>query len=531
MQFEKLGSILYEGIKYSREFLLDFMNFTLDVSSKIKLYYQLYNQIAEGIKCGKIPAGTRLPSVRMLSEEAKASKNTVTKAYSELEKDGFIYSESKRGYFVAEYKGAKNELPAQDEQEKESQSRKKEDNSIPTVDSILKQYAQNNESVAKSIIIPSEEIQSESLLKKPVEMSEPKEDAPVAAEESKAEADRTEIASAGQNTPEAAVAENKADEKLSLPEANDLAKASEKASEKDLEKVAEEAATKKAVQEAESSDFDGEAFFEKYLFESYKNILMTGRRKLLYAKSGPFGDESFRRVLADFIFKFHNIKASPENIIVGSGMEMLLWNVLQLKCMNTPVVKYRGLLNLANQASEGNLQGLKAFAAVAEDTAQSTKQIFLDANIPVREVPVDDQGISFDFLVTSGTTIVYVTPGDIPLGSFEDNKQRKQEILDWAKKVPYRYIIEYDTDTSKEADSLYKQDDDSDKVIYINSFSNLLCQGINAAFLILPKDVCNEYKQHYANFDCSLSYLDQLALTDFITKGHLESYLNSLEDL
>jgi len=146
-------------------------------------------------------------------------------------------------------------------------------------------------------------------------------------------------------------------------------------------------------------------------------------------------------------------------------------------------------------------------------------------------VPVDDQGISFDFLVTSGTTIVYVTPGDIPLGSFEDNKQRKQEILDWAKKVPYRYIIEYDTDTSKEADSLYKQDDDSDKVIYINSFSNLLCQGINAAFLILPKDVCNEYKQHYANFDCSLSYLDQLALTDFITKGHLESYLNSLEDL
>ena len=495
------------------------MNFTLDVSSKIKLYYQLYNQIAEGIKCGKIPAGTRLPSVRMLSEEAKASKNTVTKAYSELEKDGFIYSESKRGYFVAEYKGAKNENPAQEEQEKESQSRKKEDNSIPTVDSILKQYAQNNESVAKSIIIPSEEIQSESVLKVPEKMPEkmpdPKEDSHQAAEEtkaeeSKAEADKAESSSAGQSIPEAAVAESKAEENLPLPEG----------------KVPE-----KVPVEAAANDFDGDAFFEKYLFESYKNILMTGRRKLLYAKSGPFGDESFRRVLADFIYKFHNIKASPENIIVGSGMEMLLWNVLQLKCMNTPVVKYRGLLNLANQASEGNLQGLKAFAAVAEDTAQSTKQIFLDANIPVREVPVDDQGISFDFLVTSGTTIVYVTPGDIPLGSFEDNKQRKQDILDWAKKVPYRYIIEYDTDTSKEADSLYKQDDDSDKVIYINSFSNLLCQGINAAFLILPKDVCNEYKQHYANFDCSLSYLDQLALTDFITKGHLESYLNSLEDL
>jgi len=467
------------------------MNFTLDISSKIKLYYQLYNQITEGIKCGKIPAGTRLPSVRMLSEEAKVSKNTVTKAYSELEKDGFIYSESKRGYFVAEYKDSNNESADINAEEKENPIRKKDDNSIPTVDSILKQYAQNNESVTKSIILPSTEIQEE-------------------------------------KTNEDNITEK------TIPEPQPTISEKTPASENTISKIAPVENlqdTRPNHSEITPNDFDGDAFFEKYLFESYKNILMTGKRKLLYAKSSPFGDEGFRKVLADFIFKFHRIKASPENIIVGSGMEMLLWNVLQLKCMNTPVIKHRGLLNLANQASEGNLQGLKAFAAVAEDTAKSTKQIFLDANIPVREVPVDDQGISFDFLVTSGTTIVYVTPTDIPLGSFEENTQRKQEILDWAKKVPYRYVIEYDTDTSKEASSLYKQDDDSDKVIYINSFSNLLCQGINAAFLILPKDVCYEYKQHYANFDCSLSYLDQLALTDFITKGHLESYLNSLEDL
>ena len=212
---------------------------------------------------------------------------------------------------------------------------------------------------------------------------------------------------------------------------------------------------------------------------------------------------------------------------------MLLWNVLRLQSVNTPIVKPegKGLLSLANQASEGSLQALKPFASVAEDTAKSTKQIFLDANIPVREVPVDDQGISFDFLVTSGTTIVYVTPGDIPVGTFEENDQRRDDILEWAGKVSYRHIIEYDTDTSKDAKNLYKQKDTDDKVIYINSFSNLLCQGINAAFLILPSDICEDYKQHYANFDCSLSYLDQLALTEFITKGHLESYLNNLEDL
>lgn len=431
------------------------MNFTVDDSSKIKRYYQIYTQIADEIKSGKIPAGSRLPSVRMLSESANVSKNTVTKAYSELEKAGFIYSENKRGYFVSEYKGDKAEsLDYTNTTEKVTMEEKKETNSIPTVDSILKQYAMNNEASAKKIL-------------------------PVNAE------------------------------------------------------IKEAPALTQAPKEQNAAEVQDEAFFEKYILESYKAILTTPKRKFLHEKSEPFGDISLRKALASFISKFHNINANPENIIVGSGMEMLLRNVLMLQSVNTPIVKPegKGLLSLANQASEGSLQALKPFAAVAEDTAKSTKQIFLDANIPVREVPVDDQGISFDFLVTSGTTIVYVTPGDIPVGTFEENDQRRDDILEWAGKVSYRHIIEYDTDTSKDAKNLYKQKDADDKVIYINSFSNLLCQGINAAFLILPSDICEDYKQHYANFDCSLSYLDQLALTEFITKGHLESYLNNLEDL
>ncbi len=275
------------------------------------------------------------------------------------------------------------------------------------------------------------------------------------------------------------------------------------------------------------------AYFEKYILESYKAVLTSHKRKFLHEKSSPFGDLDLRTAISEFIYNFHHINANPENIIVGSGSEMLLWQVLQLKSMNEPYVKNEGagLLRLASQATEGALGSVKPFAAVAEDTAQSTKQIFLDANIPVREVPVDDQGISFDFLLTSGTTIVYVTPGDIPLGAFEDNDERRKEILEWAEKVSYRHIIEFDTLTSKDVTCLYKTEDINDKVIYINSFSNLLCPGINAAFLILPPDIMEDYRHHYANFDCSLSYLDQLALTEFIKSGHLEAYLDSIESL
>lgn len=45
-------------------------------------------------------AGSKLPSVRQLSEQFSCSKNTVIKAYEELEKIHLIYSVPKSGYFV-----------------------------------------------------------------------------------------------------------------------------------------------------------------------------------------------------------------------------------------------------------------------------------------------------------------------------------------------------------------------------------------------------------------------------------------------
>ncbi|WP_175639224.1 aminotransferase-like domain-containing protein [Metabacillus schmidteae] len=63
-----------------------------------------YNQIIDEIKLrltnGSLIAGSKLPSVRQLSEQFSCSKNTVIKAYEELGKEHLIYSVPKSGYFV-----------------------------------------------------------------------------------------------------------------------------------------------------------------------------------------------------------------------------------------------------------------------------------------------------------------------------------------------------------------------------------------------------------------------------------------------
>ncbi|MGE7111127.1 PLP-dependent aminotransferase family protein [Lysinibacillus sp. NPDC047702] len=63
-----------------------------------------YNGIVKDIKNqlanGYLLAGSKLPSVRQLSEKFSCSKNTVIKAYDELEKEHLIFSIPKSGYYV-----------------------------------------------------------------------------------------------------------------------------------------------------------------------------------------------------------------------------------------------------------------------------------------------------------------------------------------------------------------------------------------------------------------------------------------------
>ena len=75
--------------------------FILNNDIPVPLYKQLYHQIREQILSGKLPAESRLPSVRDLASELSASRNTVDGAYQELYAEGYIYSRPRSGYFVS----------------------------------------------------------------------------------------------------------------------------------------------------------------------------------------------------------------------------------------------------------------------------------------------------------------------------------------------------------------------------------------------------------------------------------------------
>lgn len=71
-------------------------------NSSQPIYDQIKSQIIDAIMAGDIKEGDALPSIRGLARDLKVSVITTTKAYSELETNGYIIAVQGKGYYVAQ---------------------------------------------------------------------------------------------------------------------------------------------------------------------------------------------------------------------------------------------------------------------------------------------------------------------------------------------------------------------------------------------------------------------------------------------
>lgn len=74
----------------------------LDMSDKRPIYEQIEDRFKELIALGVLQTDEKIPSVRQLAIDLSINPNTIQRAYTELERDGFIYSVKGRGNFVAD---------------------------------------------------------------------------------------------------------------------------------------------------------------------------------------------------------------------------------------------------------------------------------------------------------------------------------------------------------------------------------------------------------------------------------------------
>jgi DNA-binding transcriptional regulator YhcF (GntR family) len=85
---------------------------TVDPGSATPPFEQIRGQLAAMIGDGRLPGGTRLPTIRQLAGDLGLAVNTVARAYHELEDVGMVSTRGRHGTFV---------IPGQDRADRQLQ--------------------------------------------------------------------------------------------------------------------------------------------------------------------------------------------------------------------------------------------------------------------------------------------------------------------------------------------------------------------------------------------------------------------------
>jgi len=74
----------------------------LNFKSGLPVYLQMVDQFKSAAASGALRAGEPLPAIRPLAEQLRVNRNTVAKAYAELEAQGVIETRAGKGCFLKE---------------------------------------------------------------------------------------------------------------------------------------------------------------------------------------------------------------------------------------------------------------------------------------------------------------------------------------------------------------------------------------------------------------------------------------------
>lgn len=243
-----------------------------------------------------------------------------------------------------------------------------------------------------------------------------------------------------------------------------------------------------------SSGVDRESFrfdlWQRYL----KSALRQNERLLSYGE--PQGEADFRQVLSDYVRQRRNIACSPDDIVIGAGVQSLL----QILC---PLVKNRKNVSFPTPSF---VQG---------------STIFSDFGFEIRYRNKDSD-------------VIYVSPAHMTKWGEIMPVSRRLELIRYAASHN-SLIIEDDFENEfvylqKPTPSLFSLAGGRG-VVYIGSFSRLLLPSIRISFMILPPELTDSYHAKGTFYNQTASKAEQIALCQFIRDGHLSAQTRRLKRL
>ncbi len=233
--------------------------------------------------------------------------------------------------------------------------------------------------------------------------------------------------------------------------------------------------------------------------------ILSQQSSALLERTSVFGTVELRKSLAQYLSDFRGLVVDWRQIVVGAGTESLYTMLSQFL-------------------------GREKILAVENPGYIKVSKIFELNGIKTVAVKTDKEGMSLDELLKTKSSVIHISPNHhFPTGTVMSIK-RRLELLDWCEKKSDRFIIEDDYDSEFRFNGkplpLLQSSDNFGRVIYVNTFSKVLSPSFRISYMVLPKQLLQEFTDKLGIYSCPVPALDQLILSEFIKGGHLEKHIS-----
>ncbi|QXE90328.1 MocR-like pyridoxine biosynthesis transcription factor PdxR [Geomonas subterranea] len=254
-------------------------------------------------------------------------------------------------------------------------------------------------------------------------------------------------------------------------------------------------------------DFDPHSF-PHALWRRLNNEVLTSMKVDSIAYYGDKqGELQLRRELTKYLRQSRGVKCSPDQIVVGAGLQDLAMMI----CLLFP--------------QEERILGME------EPGYDFTRVIFANHGYRVLPVPVGESGIDPAELKKSGARLAYVTPShQLPTGVVMPI-QHRMRLLQWAEQSG-GVIIEDDYDSefryrTRPIPAL-QSIDRQERVIYLGTFSKAFAPGLRMGYMVLPRWLLSRYHTVFERYKCTVPRLQQYVAASLLSGGHWDRHLRKV---
>lgn len=253
-------------------------------------------------------------------------------------------------------------------------------------------------------------------------------------------------------------------------------------------------------------DLDGFDFslWKRYISKAFRH------KERLVGYGNIKGEEELREEIVKYIQNSRGVYTHKSQIIIGAGVQ----NLLSILC---------SILKLENNS-----------IAFEEPGFKNGRRIFADNAFKIKPIQMKKDGINMEELLNSDERLVYVSPShQFPTGYIMPIGRRNQ-LLNWAQ-TKNGTIIEDDYDSEfryygRPIPAL-KGLDIRGNVVYLGSFSKIIPPSIRISYMVLPEKFLDIYQQKSSLYNQAASTIEQLALAEFMSDGHLDRQIRRLRKL